>query len=213
MPRTRIKVCGITRPADALAAEIAGCDAIGLVFWPQSPRYVTIDQATEITDCLSPLVNTVGVFVGATADEVADTVDCVGLRAAQICGELPRGDWQTLAKMVPLIRAVRVGDQPPGASDHMKGVADYLFDSADPKLHGGSGRAFDWSLLAHGSSFPRIWLAGGLNAANVGTAIQTVRPFAVDISTGVEESPGLKSAERIVEFVTAVHAADTHLDG
>ncbi len=213
MPRTRIKICGITRPADALAAEMAGCDAIGLVFWPQSPRYVTIDQATEIIDCLSPLVKSVGVFVGATADEVADTADCVGLRAAQICGDLPRGDWQTLAKMIPLIRAIRVGDQPPTPGDRMNGVADYLFDSADPNLPGGSGRAFDWSLLAKGGSFPRVWLAGGLNLANVADAIRAVRPFAVDVSTGVEESPGFKSADKIAAFVNAVHAADTRMDG
>lgn len=208
MRRTRIKICGITRQADAVAAEEAGCDAIGLVFWPQSPRYVTIDRATEILDGLSPLINAVGVFVNASTEEVADTVDCVGLRAAQLCGELPRGDWRALAAVIPIIRAIRIGNQSPQTSDLIEGIADILFDSADSNVPGGSGRTFDWSLLTDREEFSRVWLAGGLHAGNVGDAIRSVRPFAVDVSTGVETSPGVKSPDKIVAFVNAVREAD-----
>jgi len=208
MSRTRIKICGITRPADALAAQDAGCDAIGMVFWAQSPRFVSVEQAAEIVSCLSPVVTPVGVFVSPTAEGVRDIVDCAGLRAAQLCAELPAGPWDTTAQMIHLIRVIPLDNKPPAASDCMNGVLDYLFDTSDRRVPGGTGRTFDWSLLQKVESFPRVWLAGGLNAANVGDAIRTVRPFAVDVSSGVEERPGIKSVAKIEAFVRAVHEAD-----
>jgi phosphoribosylanthranilate isomerase len=208
MQRTRIKVCGITRSVDALAAEAAGCDAIGFVFWPPSPRFVTIDQAAEIVACLSPVITPVGVFVDATVAEVADASDCLGLRAAQLCGELPAGEWNTLSKMIHLIRVVGVDSQPPGERDIMEGISDYLFDTSAPQTPGGSGRVFNWTILERTEFFPRVWLAGGLDSSNVGDAVRTVWPFAVDVSSGVEESPGIKSAEKIEAFVRAVREAD-----
>jgi phosphoribosylanthranilate isomerase len=208
MSRTRIKICGITRLADALAAQAAGCDAIGMVFWPESPRFVTINQATEIINCLSPMTTTVGVFVGPTTDDVGDVSDRTGLRAAQLCSALPPGPWSTIARMIHLIRVINVGDRSPTQGDQMNGVLDYLFDSSDRQVPGGTGRTFDWSLLKKSAPFPRVWLAGGLNATNVGGAIRAVRPFAVDVSSGVEQSPGVKSPEKIEAFVRAVREAD-----
>jgi phosphoribosylanthranilate isomerase len=208
MSRTRIKICGITRLADALAAQAAGCDAIGMVFWQKSPRFVTVEQAAEIVECLSPMITPVGVFVSPTTDDVGHISDRTGLRAAQLCAALPPGPWSTIAQMIHLIRVINVGDRSPTQGAQMNGVLDYLFDSSDHRVPGGTGRTFDWSLLKESESFPRIWLAGGLNATNVGDAIRAVRPFAVDVSSGVEESPGVKSAEKIEGFVRAVREAD-----
>lgn len=211
MSRTRVKICGITRPSDALAAERAGCDAIGLVFWPESPRAVTIDQASEIIESLAPTTMAVGVFVSPTTADVGNAADRTGLQGAQLCGDLPPGPWSTTAQMIHLIRVINIGDQPPVKINRMDGVSDYLFDSADRRTPGGTGRAFDWSLLKKTERFPRMWLAGGLNANNVGAAIRAVRPFAVDVSTGVEDRPGIKSADKIEAFVRAVRAADESL--
>jgi phosphoribosylanthranilate isomerase len=208
MSRTRIKICGITRPADALAAEAAGCDAIGFVFWEDSPRLVTAEQAVDIARYLSPTTATVGVFVSPTVEQVARMAGRARLRATQLCGSLPEGHWDRLAQAFHLIRAIRVDCLPPTLAGKMENVLDYLFDTPDDHRPGGTGRTFDWSLLRESASFPRVWLAGGLNASNVGDAIRAVRPFAVDVSTGVEDRPGIKSAEKIEAFVRAVRAAD-----
>lgn len=212
MSRTRIKICGITRAADALAAERAGCDAIGLVFWPGSPRAVTMDQASEIIGSLAPTTMAIGVFVSPGTDEVINLVERTGLQGAQLCADLPPGPWSTTAQMIHLIRVINIGDHPPVKISRMDGVSDYLLDSADRRTPGGTGRVFDWSFLKETSPFPRVWLAGGLNANNVVEAIRVVHPFAVDVSTGVEDRPGIKSAGKIEAFVRAVRAADELLD-
>jgi phosphoribosylanthranilate isomerase len=208
MSRTRIKICGITRPADALAAEAAGCDAIGFVFWEDSPRFVTAEQAADIARCLSPTTATVGVFVSPTVEHVAKMVGRARLRAAQLYGALPEGHWNWLTEGFHLIRAISAGNLPPALGGPTENVFDYLFDTIYDDRPGGTGRTFDWSLLRESASFPRVWLAGGLNASNVGDAIRAIHPFAVDVSTGVEDRPGIKSAEKIEAFVRAVRAAD-----
>jgi phosphoribosylanthranilate isomerase len=211
MPRTRIKICGITRPEDALAAERAGCDAVGFVFWEGSKRFVTLSKAREACRGLSPLVATVGVFVSPSCGDVANAASEAGLTAAQLCGPLPDGDWKALSSQMQLIRAVGVSDGVTLNLDEIEGVNDYLFDTRDDHAHGGTGQTFDWSLLRQQTFNGRVWLAGGLDASNVGRAIRTVRPYAVDVSTGVESEPGMKSAERIAAFVGAVRLADSQM--
>lgn len=212
MPRTRIKICGITRPEDALAAERAGCDAVGFVFWEESKRYIDISKAREIRRKLSSPTAAVGVFVSPTCEQVSEATADAGLTAAQLCGPLPDGDWKSVSSCVQLIRAVRVGDTMPADLDEIDGVTDYLFDTRDDRTHGGTGQTFDWSLLAQHTFNGRVWLAGGLDPSNVGRAIATVRPYAVDVSTGVESKPGVKSAEKIAAFVAAVREADAKMN-
>jgi phosphoribosylanthranilate isomerase len=211
MSRTRIKICGITRLADAQAAERAGCDAVGLVFYEKSKRSIHAPAAREICAAVAPSIEKVGVFVSPTCDAVRDAAQEIALTAAQLCGPLPAGDWQSLASQLRLIRAIGVGNDRTPDFDQMAGVDDYLFDTRDDRIHGGTGRTFDWSLLDGKTFNRRIWLAGGLDAANVGRAIHAVRPYGVDVSTGVESEPGIKSAERIVAFVAAVRAADAQV--
>lgn len=211
MAHTRIKICGITRPEDALAAERAGCDAVGFVFWEKSKRHVTPAQAREIRSHLSSGVATVGVFVNPTRERVLEAVGAAGLTGAQLHNPSPNGDWKSLAARVQLILAVGVRDAEDVRVEVIDGVNDYLFDHRDDQVIGGTGRTFDWSLLARTTINGRVWLAGGLDATNVGRAIAAVRPFAVDVSTGVESAPGIKSAEKIAAFIEAVRTADAKL--
>ena len=209
MTRTRIKICGITRPEDAAAAAEAGADAIGLVFWPGSVRVVDVKSAQAIRTVVPPSVAVIGVFVEPNLAIVQETADAVGLNAVQLCGMLNGDGWQELRKSLGLLRAISVIDDAT-IPDSMKldGIRDYLVDNGSAGRHGGTGETFDWRLAEKLRSWGRIWLAGGLNPRNVGEAIRTVRPHAVDVSTGVEISPGIKSADLMRAFVDAVHRAD-----
>jgi phosphoribosylanthranilate isomerase len=211
MKRTRIKICGITRPQDAIAACDAGCDAIGLVFWSGSPRCLTFAQAAEVAATIAPEIEAVGVFVGAEVKDVISAARQTGIATAQLHGDLPPGPWDELGKTLRLIRAIPVNSRSVDGSMRVAGIADYLFDSAADGRHGGTGRTFDWHLIEPARGWGRIWLAGGLNASNIDAAIRTVAPYAVDVSSGVESAPGIKSPELITAFVRAVRAADSHL--
>jgi phosphoribosylanthranilate isomerase len=207
MSWTRTKICGITRAEDALAAERAGCDAIGFVFWPESKRFVSLERACEIASVLSPLVTRVGVFVSPSVAEMEDAAQTVGLDAAQLCGPLDYDAWNNASPTIRLIRAVGVSGGDSIRSDQLTGVDDYLLDATDELHPGGTGRTFNWGLVREQPSDKRIWLAGGLNLENIAEAIEKVRPFAVDVSTGVEDKPGIKSAAKIEAFIAMVHAA------
>lgn len=209
MNRTRVKICGITRPDDAIAAVEAGADAIGLVFWPGSKRVVNAKTARAIRTLIPPSVGVVGVFVDADTDMVRSIAEDVGISAAQLCGTLEGDRWDTLRLSLRLLRAVGVLDHE-NINDSLKmnGVNDYLVDNGSFGRHGGTGEPFDWRLAHALRSWGRIWLAGGLNAENVGDAIRAVRPHAVDVSTGVESAPGIKSPELIRALIAAVHHAD-----
>ena len=212
MTRTRIKICGITRPEDALHAVECGADAIGLVFYAKSPRAVTIDQAVAIACELPPFVSVVALFVDAAPDFITtvlgqvsvNTLQFHGDESAQFCAQFER----------PYIKALRVrpSDDPVAASLAYPSARGILLDSWREGVPGGTGETFDWR-LARGV-FPKpLVLAGGLNAANVGTAIEQVRPDAVDVSGGVELKPGIKDALGIASFIRAVRTADQKLDG
>ena len=201
--RTRVKICGITRPKDAIAAIDAGADAIGLVFYAPSPRAVTVDQAKEITRLLPPFVTTVGLFVDADREEIRRVLDEVPLGLLQFHGDEPPGDC--LAYEMPYIKAVRMREGTDIAEFATKhhDASGFLLDSYQPGVPGGTGMVFDWTTVPAQFNKPLI-LAGGLTAGNVGQAIKQTRPFAVDVSGGVEESKGIKSAEKIFAFMKEV---------
>lgn len=204
---TRIKMCGFTRVDDARAAADAGVDAIGMVFWPGSPRCVTTDQAFSIVASLPPFVMTVGVFVNESADTIAGVCLDLGLGAVQLHGDEPRAMWNGWP--CPVLKSVAVGPgfEPEGLRTWPRGVVP-LLDAADTGRRGGTGRMVDWSLAAAAARVRPVVLAGGLTPENVGAAIAVVRPPAVDVSSGIEVAPGVKDAGRMRAFVLAVRRAD-----
>lgn len=209
MNRTRVKICGITRPEDAAAAADFGADAIGLVFWPGSKRVIEMDRAAIIASMLPPSVALVGVFVDPGIDDVMRTAENVGITAAQVCGLRNDQDWSLLPRTIKIIRALTITTNTSTLNTaRIVGVDDYLADNGITGHPGGTGRAYDWSLANQIKPFGRVWLAGGLTPQNVSEAIAMVRPHAVDVSSGVEMAPGIKSLELIRLFIEAVHHAD-----
>jgi phosphoribosylanthranilate isomerase len=205
--RTRVKICGITRVDDAQAAVQAGADAIGLVFDPQSPRYVTTERAAAIAGTIGPFVSVVGLFVNAEADRIRETLNRVPITLLQFHGsETPE---QCRLYDLPYIKAVRMRndvDLHAEANAHVDAMA-LLLDTYVPEVAGGSGHAFDWKRIPADLHKPLI-VAGGLSAANVGDAIRTVRPYAVDVSSGVEMTKGIKDPAKIEAFVRAVRESE-----
>lgn len=206
MPVVRSKICGITRIEDALSAVEAGADALGLVFYAKSPRAVTVQQARSIIAALPPFVTTVGLFVDATRCELGEILDAVPLDLLQFHGDESPADCEGYHR--PYIKALRVkpGDDIAAQVARFKNASGVLLDSYVRGVPGGTGEAFDWSLVPDDLAKPVI-LAGGLSAANVAQAIARVRPYAVDVSGGVEIAKGIKDAEKIRAFMRAVKAA------
>ena len=208
--RTRIKICGITRSEDAQAAARAGADAIGLVFYAPSPRFLSVERARALRDELPPFVMPVALFVNPTAAEVHTVLERVRPGMLQFHGdETPVFCAQFGA---PYIKACRVKSGVSSGVDLLEylrpfsGAAAWLLDS-HVEEYGGVGESFDWSLVPAGRSRPLV-LSGGLTRDNVGEAIRRVRPWAVDVSSGVESSKGIKDAARIGAFVAEVRNAD-----
>ncbi|MEK6644990.1 MAG: phosphoribosylanthranilate isomerase [Planctomycetota bacterium] len=210
----RVKICGITRPQDAIAAADAGADAIGLVF-AKSPRQITPARAREIVDSLPPFIAAVGVFVNARPSTICRIAEVVGLTAVQLHGD---ESVANIAELGPLriIKALRVRNRTfvdDIARVRDLGVAAVLLDAFSPTARGGSGKRFDWDLVNQArragalDDAPPLILAGGLNPQNVKAAIRTVRPWGVDVSGGVELSPGMKSAELIERFIATAKSA------
>lgn len=209
MHRTRIKICGLTRAEDAAAAVAAGADALGVVLAP-SKRQVTLEQAAAVLAAAPPLVARIGVFVDAPADFVREAVARLGLVAVQFHGdETPESCAHA---PVPVIKALRVGPGfgPESADRYRHSVAALLLDTYVPGgERGGTGVAFDWyDVAGRLPGWAPVLLAGGLEPGNVGGAVRALRPFAVDVSSGVESAPGLKDHGLIDSFCAAVCAAD-----
>jgi phosphoribosylanthranilate isomerase len=204
--RTRIKICGITRAGDARVAAHAGADAIGLVFYPPSPRYLSVERALEIRDALPPFVQAVALFVNPDAAQVAQVIGRLRPAMLQFHGE--EGPQFCAQFGVPFVKACRVR-RGVDALEYLRAyerAAAWLFDSYVPE-YGGVGEAFDWSLLPREQERPFI-LSGGLSAANVGEAVRRVRPWGVDVSSGVESAKGIKDAAKIAQFIAEVRDAD-----
>lgn len=215
--RTRIKICGLTRPEDVADVVGAGADAIGFVFYPGSPRYVTPEAAGELVAAIPPFVTTVGLFVNATVEDVRAVLAKVPLSLLQFHGDETPAQCAVISAAVgrPFIRAARVADTTT-AADLLQWETDYrkasplftglLLDTFVAQ-YGGSGKVFDWSLIPKELA-PLVVLSGGLNVQNATDAVTLVRPFAVDISSGVEVAKGVKDSHKIRAFVDAVRAAD-----
>jgi phosphoribosylanthranilate isomerase len=205
--RTRVKICGITRVEDALAACAAGADAIGLVFYAGSPRAVSVATAAAICRELPPFVSAVGLFVNATAAEIDAVLRAVPLALLQLHGDETPAICAQLQH--PYLKALRMRAD----TDVMAELARYpdaralLLDTYSPDVWGGTGKTFDWTRIP-AAVRGRIILAGGLNPDNVADAVVQVRPYAVDVSGGVEAAPGIKDAQRIESFLAAVRRAD-----
>jgi indole-3-glycerol phosphate synthase / phosphoribosylanthranilate isomerase len=194
---TAIKICGITRREDAMLAAELGASFVGFVLWPQSPRAATLDQVREIVPTLPAHVTPVGVFVNPTSEEIAAAA-AAGIRTAQVSADAVR---LSLGDTLPVIRAVRLdGDGiAPNVADEL-----VLLDAHDPVKHGGTGQTVDWNRAATIAGSRRVMLAGGLTPGNVREAIETVHPYAVDVASGVESSPGIKDHELLRAFFAAV---------
>ena len=207
--RTRIKICGLTREADLRAAVDAGADAVGFVLWAGSPRAVSIERATELARALPPFVTPVGLFVNASPEHIARAVQALPHLLLQFHGDETPADCAVPGR--PYLRSVRMR---PGlalldfALAHA-GAAALLLD-ADVQGYGGGGKAFDWSLIPSDVPLPVV-LSGGLSPANVTDGVLRVRPWAVDVSSGVEAGKGLKDARLIREFCEAVREADARI--
>jgi phosphoribosylanthranilate isomerase len=204
--RTRIKICGITRPGDALAAAEAGADAVGLVFYPQSPRYLAAERALGIRDALPPFVQTVALFVNPDAAQVAQVIGRVRPGLLQFHGDETPAFCAQFG--MPYIKAarVRLGVDLLEYLRPFSGAAAWLLDSYVEE-YGGVGESFDWSLAPQRLERPLI-LSGGLERGNVAEAIRRVRPWGVDVSSGVESAKGIKDAAKIAAFIEEVRNAD-----
>jgi len=204
--RTRIKICGITRPGDAVAAAQAGADAIGLVFYPRSPRFLNVERAREIRDALPPFVQAVALFVNPDAAQVAQAIGRVHPALLQFHGEETPDFCAQFG--LPYVKACRVTQ----GVDLLKYLrlfataSGWLLD-AHVEEYGGVGARFDWSLVPARLERPLV-LSGGLTRENVGEAVRRVRPWAVDVSSGVELSKGIKDAAKIAAFIAEVRNAD-----
>jgi phosphoribosylanthranilate isomerase len=204
--RTRVKICGITRPGDARAAAQAGADAIGLVFYPPSPRFLSVERAVEIRDALPPFVQSVALFVNPDPAQVAQVLGRVKPAMLQFHGEETP---QFCAQFgVPYVKAARVR-QGLDLIEYLRpfeSAAAWLLDSF-VEAYGGVGERFDWSLVPRDLERPLI-LSGGLERGNVAEAVRHIRPWGVDVSSGVESAKGIKDAAKIAAFISEVRNAD-----
>jgi phosphoribosylanthranilate isomerase len=199
-----IKVCGITRLTDALHAVEQGATAIGFVLWPRSPRAVTVERAAEIIAELPSSVMAVGVFVNEPIDGIRQTAERARLTAVQLHGDEPPAYADALAW--PVIRAVSVDDIGEAAEAWSADTA-LLVDNIDLVRRGGTGAAIDWSQAADIAQRRRVVLAGGLTPDNVASAIRAVRPYGVDVSSGVESAPGVKDFQKVARFIANARGA------
>jgi phosphoribosylanthranilate isomerase len=207
-----LKICGITRLVDAKIAIDAGATALGFVLWPRSPRFVSDRQVAEIVTALPASLVTVGVFVNQPPEEIAMTMERTGLTTVQLHGDekvdyltkLRRPSWNVW-KSVTLDRADAVFGTWPAETT-------FLVDAADPIRRGGTGQAVDWAKAADLASRRNVVLAGGLTPENVAEAIERVRPYGVDVSSGVEDAPGLKNATKVIRFLHSARHTPAYLE-
>jgi len=213
--RTRIKFCGITRPADATAAASAGADAIGLIFYPKSHRYVTIEKAREILAVLPPMVSPIGLFVNSTADEIRETASTLKLRTIQLHGQESPNILDELTEFT-IIKAIKCDKTNLKKTLELwtskKNLAAILLETACTPDPGGTGIENDWAgieeILKSEMNFPPLIAAGGLTPESVSDVVRRLRPYAVDVSTGIEETRGIKSVEKMIRFAGEVHKAN-----
>ena len=201
--RTRVKICGITRSDDGLAAAAAGADAIGLVFYAPSPRAVSVEQAIDIVSVLPPFVTVTALFVDAGREDIRRVLDSVPVDLLQFHGNESPGDCEGFGRPYIKAMAMRDGVDLAAACHDFASASGILVDAWHPQVPGGTGESFDWERLPAALEKPLI-LAGGLTPDNVTAAVSKVRPWAVDVSSGVEREKGVKDPERIRQFIKGV---------
>jgi phosphoribosylanthranilate isomerase len=200
----RVKICGVTRIEDGLLAAELGATAIGLVFWPGSPRFIDPSKALAIVDVLPPEVERIGVFVDQPVNHVAEVTGLLSLSAIQLHGAESPADYTRAA--VPIIKSVAVHDNfDPATVAGLPRRVTVLLDAHDPVRRGGTGRTIDWSMAAAVAATRRTILSGGLNASNVRTAVDQVQPYMIDVSSGVESAPGVKDPGKLRDLFAALH--------
>jgi phosphoribosylanthranilate isomerase len=210
---TRVKICGVSDPADARRVAELGAWALGMIFWPQSPRACPLDTAEQIGAELQRRLELVGVFVNATLDEIAETADRCNLSMVQLHGDEGPAYCREVARRTgaKVMKAVRVRDAAQ-LHDLQRFHTDFhLLDAYSPRTPGGTGETFDWELARRHPRTPPVVLSGGLDPDNVGLAVETARPFAVDVASGTEATPGRKDPAKLTAFVRAVEEADARL--
>jgi phosphoribosylanthranilate isomerase len=208
-----VKICGITRLADALEAVDAGARALGFVFWPDSPRFIDPYRARAIAERLPPFVTTVGVFVNQPSDYVTGVASLVQLGALQLHGDETIEYAAALRR--PVIKALTVkqasgDDRAGGTAEEWPARIMILLDAHDPVRRGGTSQTIDWNAAAPIAGKRRVLLAGGLKPENVAVAIAGVRPFGIDVSSGVEHEPGIKDSKRLHALFEAIHDSSHH---
>lgn len=199
-----IKVCGITRVSDAIHAAEQGATAVGFVFWPRSPRFIAPEQAAAIAAALPPSVTTVGVFVNEGVATIRSTAARAGIAMVQLHGDEPASYAADMG--MPVIRSMTL-DNAVDVAAAWPAETTLLLDAEDRERRGGTGRTVDWQRAAGLAAIRRTVLAGGLTPSNVGEAIATVRPYGVDVSSGVEASPGVKDVEKVTRFLAQARRA------
>jgi phosphoribosylanthranilate isomerase len=205
-----VKICGITNFADAQAAVQAGANSLGFNFYPRSPRFVAKADAAKIRIRLPGEVESVGVFVNASAADVAALYRDVRFSTAQLHGDEPPEVVAQLSRLLNVVKAFRVAaDFPLQKLEDYRGASAFLLDAAEAGQYGGTGHRADWAVAKKAAATHRIILAGGLTAENVGEAIRFVRPHAVDVASGVETKPGRKDHGLLREFIQEVRRAET----
>jgi phosphoribosylanthranilate isomerase len=205
--RTRVKICGFTRVEDAVCAAGLGVDAIGLVFYPLSPRHVDVEQAARIVKALPAFVSVVALFVDEQEAKIREVLEQVAIDCLQFHGDETAEACRLYRK--PYMKAVRVQSDMniPALALHYHDAAGLLLDAYHSGVKGGTGSSFDWGLIPEHCGLPMI-LAGGLDVDNARRAVQTVRPYALDVSSGVEAKKGIKDALKMAAFIREVNEGD-----
>jgi phosphoribosylanthranilate isomerase len=210
--RIRVKICGITRVEDAQDAVSCGADAVGLVFYPDSPRFVSLEQARSIVGVVAPFVTVVGLFVNPDPEQVQDVISNVPLGLLQFHGQETNAECKAYG--LPFIKSIAMheGTDSQAVMESYPDAAGFLLDAWQPQTHGGSGITFDWRQVPENPPAPLI-LAGGLTPENINAAIKAVSPYAVDVSSGVESAKGIKSADKMLAFMKGVQDCGTNTHG
>ncbi|MCS1407910.1 MAG: N-(5'-phosphoribosyl)anthranilate isomerase [Verrucomicrobia subdivision 3 bacterium] len=206
----RTKICGITREADALAAVRSGVDALGFMFYPKSKRYTTPQRAHQIIRTLPPLVSRVGIFVNESIEQIMQVKETCELDVIQLHGD----ETPEFCEAIPgkVIKAFRLKSPETVTTARNFATDAWLFDSYEPDQRGGTGSRFNWDWIQQASPLERpFFVAGGLNSENVAACVKTTQPYAVDVSSGVEDQPGLKNAEKMKQFLLATRTAAAEL--
>ncbi len=207
-PKVKVKICGITNWPDARRAVEAGADFLGFNFYPPSPRYIAPAKARRIVQRLPKEISAVGVFVNESEDKILDIASRVGFVHLQLHGDESPAAVARLSRIFPVMKAIRVRKSfRPAQLARFKDAQAFLLDGFDAHHWGGTGKTFDWRLVPRKKGDARIFLAGGITPENVGDAIRTARPYAIDVCSGVESKPGEKDPQRMKAFMQAVREA------